>query len=159
MKADWVAASVRARSMAQRRIGAGSSRALAAEPTIAAALATLEQSCYAERLTGASTLPPPNAPFRRQFCGSCEFWPAGFQLRVPRSRAAAAATFEIENIVALAHQLTGGTIAPNHIGSGLSLPPGRVWGGPERSRTSPRCCAPHLGARSAMEVPGRSGPH
>lgn len=112
MKADWVAASVRARSMAQRRIGAGSSRALAAEPTIAAALATLDQSSYAERLIGASNL----AAAERAISESV-LW----QLRVlagwlPASGTAlaraAAATFEVENIVARAHQLTGGTTAP-----------------------------------------------
>ncbi|NYG17183.1 V-type ATPase subunit [Arthrobacter psychrochitiniphilus] len=112
MEAGWVAASVRARSMAQRRVGAGTSRTLATEPTLDAALSSLQESSYAERLHGVSSL----FVAERAVQEAC-LW----QLRVlagwlPASGTAlaraAAGIFEIENIVALAHQLDGGPPAP-----------------------------------------------
>lgn len=50
MSTDWVAASVRARSMAQRRLGAATCRTVAAQPTLAAGLALLAESVYGGRL-------------------------------------------------------------------------------------------------------------
>ncbi len=119
MKADWVAASVRARSMAQRRVGAGTSREIAAEPTLEGALSALRETSYGERLGGVSGLAGAQRVIQETV-----LW----QLRVlagwlPASGTvlarAAAGTFEIENIVALAHQLAGGAQAPEpfHLGA------------------------------------------
>lgn len=56
MSAGWVAATVRARAMAYRRIGAAGARALAAAPTLADALATLSASPYGHDVTVGQTL-------------------------------------------------------------------------------------------------------
>ena len=112
MMADWVAASVRARSMAQRRVGGGTSRALAAKPSLTAALSVLTESVYAQRLHGVAGLAAAERAIHETF-----LW----QLRVlagwlPASGTVLArtmaATYEIENVVALALQLDGGPTAP-----------------------------------------------
>jgi hypothetical protein len=108
MKADWVAASVRARSMAQRRAGAGTSRAMATQPTLDSAVALLRESSYGQRLAGARGLAAAERAVQETV-----LW----QLRVlagwlPASGTALARTaagiYEIENIAALAHYLAGG---------------------------------------------------
>ncbi len=53
MNADWVAASVRARAMARRRVGTGTCRGVAAQADLGAALSRLDGTAYAPRLTGA----------------------------------------------------------------------------------------------------------
>lgn len=112
MKADWVAASVRARSMAQRRAGAGTCRAIAAQPDLAAALALLQETGHALR-PGTN----PGLPAAERAVQERVLW----QLRVlagwlPATGTAlartAAGAFELENIVALAHQLSSGRAAP-----------------------------------------------
>ena len=111
MKSDWVAACVRARSMAQRRVGAGSSLELAAEPTLAAALAALAPTYYAERLHGVSNLAAAERAISETVLWQLRVlagWLPGTGTALAR---ATAGTFEIENIVALAHQLDGGTAA------------------------------------------------
>lgn len=50
MRSDWVAASVRARSMAQRRVGAGTCREIAAAPGLQAALGQLADTVYGKEL-------------------------------------------------------------------------------------------------------------
>lgn len=50
MNADWVAASVRARSMAQRRLGAAPCRTVASQPTLGAGVALLAETVYGARL-------------------------------------------------------------------------------------------------------------
>jgi hypothetical protein len=119
MKADWVAASVRARLMATRRVGAGASRELATCPTLDGALSLLGSSSYAGRLAGKSDLRAAERAVHETV-----LW----QLRViagwlPASGTAlargAAGAFEIENIMALANQLAGGEKAPDpyHLGA------------------------------------------
>lgn len=46
MSASWVAGTVRARALARRRLGAGGARALAARPTLAAAVGSLADTPY-----------------------------------------------------------------------------------------------------------------
>ncbi|WP_028267547.1 V-type ATPase subunit [Arthrobacter sp. MA-N2] len=119
MKADWVAASVRSRAMAERRVGAGSSREMAAQPTLDHALALLQESSYAERLRG-----NPGLPAAERAIHESVLW----QLRVlagwlPASGTslarAAAGIFEIENVMALARRLAGGAESPEpyHLGA------------------------------------------
>lgn len=112
MKADWVAASVRARAMAQRRAGAGTSRAMASQPTLESAISLLRESSYAPRLGGASRL-----VVAERAVQATVLW----QLRVlagwlPASGTAlaraAAGIYEIENISALAHRFAGGGPVP-----------------------------------------------
>lgn len=102
MNADWVAASVRARSMAQRRAGAARCREVAARPTLAAGLALLADTVHGPRLAGVTSLPAAEHAIRATL-----LW----QLRVlggwipasgsPLARALAA-EYEAENILALA---------------------------------------------------------
>lgn len=144
MKADWVAASVRARSMAQRRVGAGTSREVAAQPSLDRALSSLQESSYAERLFGA-----PGLAAAERAVQETVLW----QLRVlagwlPASGTAlaraAAGTFEIENIMALAHQLAGGAKAPEpyHLGAlATAWPRVRLAGSSEELGTILRATA------------------
>ena len=114
MQADWVAAAVRGRSMAQRRLGAGTCRDLAARPDLPAVVDALSGSVYGEELAAARTLQDAQLATRRAV-----LW----QLRVlagwlPASGTpvirAAAARFEADNIVALSTALQAG----NPAGSG-----------------------------------------
>ncbi|MCQ1957423.1 hypothetical protein NNX39_13020 [Arthrobacter sp. zg-Y826] len=106
MRADWVAASVRARSMAQRRVGAGACRELSALPDLPAAVEALEGSVYADQLSGARTLGSSQQATRRtvlwQLRVLAGWLPAGQDTQLVR---AAAARFEADNIVALAAAL------------------------------------------------------
>lgn len=112
MKSDWVAACVRARSMAQRRIGAGSSSELAAQPTLVAALNALESTFYAERLRGAAGLASAERAISETVLWQLRVLAGWLPASGTALARAAAGTFEIENIVALAHQLDGGPTAP-----------------------------------------------
>jgi hypothetical protein len=108
MNADWVAASVRARALAQRRVGAGVSHRVAALPSLAAGLAALADSMYADRLRGAADLAA-----AQRGTSDAALW----QLRVlagwvpatsSRLCRAAAGGYERDNVVALARQLEDG---------------------------------------------------
>jgi len=112
MNADWVAASVRARALAQRRVGAGGSRRIAALPDLAAGLATLADSVYADRIGEATDLAT-----AERATDDAALW----QLRVlagwvpataSRLCRAAAGSYERDNIVALARTLEESVPAP-----------------------------------------------
>lgn len=114
MKADWVAASVRARAMARRRVGAGACRRLAGRSSIAAALRDLEGTGYAAPLDGVSGLED-----AQRATADAVLW----QMRVlagwlpaggTRLVRAAAAGFERENILTLARHLDGAPDRPEH---------------------------------------------
>ncbi|MCI0141693.1 hypothetical protein KNN17_08900 [Arthrobacter bambusae] len=112
MKADWVAASVRARSMAKRRVGAGTSREIAALPSLDGAMTLLEGSSYAGRLSGRSGLAAAERAIQETVLWQLRVlagWLPAFGTALARG---AAGAFEIENIMALAHQLAGGEKAP-----------------------------------------------
>lgn len=119
MKADWVAASVRARSMAHRRVGAGGSRAVAAQPTLERALSALQESSYAERLRGAPGLAAAERALQETVLWQLRVLAGWLPAAGTALARAAAGAFEIENIVALAHQLAGGEKAPEpyHLGA------------------------------------------
>lgn len=119
MKSDWVAATVRARSMAHRRVGAGASRALAAQPTVESALSSLQESGYAERLRGASGLAAAERAVQETVLWQLRVLAGWLPASGTAIARAAAGTFEIENIVAQAHRLTGGAAAPEpyHLGA------------------------------------------
>ncbi|MDM7989018.1 hypothetical protein [Arthrobacter sp. zg-Y877] len=105
MRADWVAPSVRARSMAQRRVGAGTCRNLAELPDLPAAVETLDGSLYAGELSSARTLDSAQQATRTtvlwQLRVLAGWLPAGGTQLIR----AAAARFEADNIVALAAAL------------------------------------------------------
>ena len=109
MSANWVAASIRARSLSQRRVGAGHCRQLATMTNLPQALALLSDSGYAPRLVGVTSLTAAQRATRETL-----LW----QLRVlagwlpPGGTGlvrAIAALYERDNIVALAGRLKGGT--------------------------------------------------
>lgn len=112
MKADWVAASVRARSMAQRRLGAGASRTTAALPTLDRALSALQESSYAERLGAAAGLAAAQRAVQETVLWQLRVLAGWLPASGTALARAAAGAFEIENITALAHQLGGGAKAP-----------------------------------------------
>ncbi|WP_104054555.1 MULTISPECIES: hypothetical protein [unclassified Arthrobacter] len=101
MRSDWVAASVRARSMAQRRVGAGTCRGIAASPDLQAALDRLAVTAYADELELVQTLAQAQRATRRtvlwQLRVLAGWLPAG-GARLVRS---AAAVFEADNILSL----------------------------------------------------------
>lgn len=113
MRSDWVAASARARSMAQRRVGAGAVRDLAAQTTLAAALAMLRVSSYADRLDGLPDLAGAERGIRDTVLWHLRVLAGWLPTSGTSLARAAAGTFEIENITALARQLDGGPPAPD----------------------------------------------
>ncbi|WP_461170675.1 hypothetical protein [Arthrobacter sp. Z1-15] len=117
MRSDWVAASVRARSMAQRRVGAGTCRDIAGAPGLQAALGQLADSVYGKELVDGRELHG-REPHGREFQPVQTLSEAHratrrtvlWQLRVlagwlpaggTRLVRAAAAAFEVDNILAL----------------------------------------------------------
>lgn len=121
MRSDWVAASVRARSMAQRRAGAGTCRGIAAAPDLTAALDRLGETAYADELESVHTLAQAQRATRRTVLWQLRVlagWLPASGARLVRS---AAAVFEADNIVALELQLgrgptTGGDFQPFDLG-------------------------------------------
>ncbi|WP_427007706.1 hypothetical protein [Pseudarthrobacter sp. H2] len=112
MNADWVAASVRARSMAQRRVGAGASRAMASQPTLDRALSLLQESSYAERLSGAPGLAAAERALQETVLWQLRVLAGWLPAPGTALARAAAGIFEIENVMALARQLAGGANGP-----------------------------------------------
>ncbi|MCC9205061.1 hypothetical protein [Arthrobacter sp. zg-Y769] len=128
MRADWVAASVRARSMAQRRVGAGMCRDLSALPSLPAAVEALNESVYSGDLAGARTLGS-----AQQATRSAVLWqlrvlagwlPAGQDTQLVR---AAAARFEADNILTLAAALRADTGANTGTEPGTAAPLGSAF--------------------------------
>ena len=108
MTASWVAASIRARSMAQLRLGADRCRQLTTAPNLPTVLEKIADSGYAQRLGGVTGLMAAQRATRETL-----LW----QLRVlagwlpPGGTGlirAIAAIYERDNIVALAGRLAGG---------------------------------------------------
>ncbi|MBT1002545.1 hypothetical protein KIH31_08000 [Paenarthrobacter sp. DKR-5] len=111
MKADWVAASVRARSMAQRRSGAGTARAIAALPTLESAVAALHGSSYADRLSGTAGLGAAERAIQEAVLWQLRVLAGWLPASGTALARAAAGTFEIENITGLARRLADGTLS------------------------------------------------
>ena len=108
MTAAWVAASVRARSMAQRRAGAGVIGRLTVQRSIADALPLLTDTAYAERLGGCIDLAVAERGTRDTVLWQLRVLAGWMPARGTRLARAVAGTFERDNIVALAGQLDGG---------------------------------------------------
>lgn len=105
MSAGWVAATVRAKAMARRRVGAGVARRLASARSLDDALGLLDGTAYARAAAPGTTLPE-----AEQLVAATEIW----QLRVlsgwlPRSAVGLAralgARYELANIEAHAQAL------------------------------------------------------
>lgn len=101
MRSDWVAASVRARSMAQRRAGAGTCRSIAAAPGLEAGLDRLADTVYGEELNGARTLTEAHRATRRTVLWQLRVLAGWLPAGGTRLIRAAAAAFEADNILAL----------------------------------------------------------
>lgn len=108
MRSDWVAASVRARSMAQRRAGAGTCRFVAAAPNLQAGLERLSDSAYSDELRAAQTLPGANLATRRTVLWQLRVMAGWLPAGGARLVRAAAAVFEADNILALELRLRRG---------------------------------------------------
>ncbi|MBP3036733.1 hypothetical protein J2M53_10810 [Arthrobacter sp. zg-ZUI100] len=101
MRSDWVAASVRARSMAQRRVGAGTCRELAAAAGLQAVLPRLADSVYGDELSGVRTLAQAQRATRRTVLWQLRVLAGWLPAGGTRLIRAAAAAFEADNILAL----------------------------------------------------------
>ena len=112
MRSDWVAASVRARSMAQRRAGAGTCRFVAAAPNLQAGLERLSDSSYSNELRAARTLPEADLATRRTVLWQLRVMAGWLPAGGARLVRAAAAAFEADNIVALDVRLRRGQAVP-----------------------------------------------
>ena len=112
MRADWVAASVRSRSMAQRRVGAGACRELAALPNLPAAVAALETSVYHRDMSAARALGPAQQATRTTVLWQLRVLAGWLPAGGTRLVRAAAARFEADNILALDAALRAGSPAP-----------------------------------------------
>jgi hypothetical protein len=108
VSAGWVAGSVRARALAQRRLGAGAARTLAASSSLEVALAALAASPYRQEVRPGQRL----AEAQRAVAATL-LW----HLRVlagwlPREGAdmlrLLAGWFEVANVDELLHRLAGG---------------------------------------------------
>jgi hypothetical protein len=113
MNADWVAASVRARSLAQRRIGAGGSRRIAAQHSLADALSLLADTVYADRLADGMTLAAAERATRDTVLWQLRVLAGWMPAGGTRLARAAAGACERDNIVALSRQLDAGRPAPD----------------------------------------------
>lgn len=105
MRSDWVAASVRARSMAQRRAGAGTCRSIAAAPGLQAALDQLADTVYGKELATARTLAEAHRATRRTLLWQLRVLAGWLPAAGTRLLRAAAAAFEVDNILELDRQL------------------------------------------------------
>ena len=113
MNADWVAASVRARALARRRVGAGECLALAALPTLADAIARLDDSAYAERLAGVTSLRAAQRATWESVLWQLRVLAGWLPAGATQLLRAVAARYELDNIVALARRLGGDDSAPD----------------------------------------------
>ncbi len=152
MKADWVAASVRARAMARRRVGAGACRRIAGRSSLGTALRDLEGTGYATPLEGISELEDAH-----RATADAVLW----QLRVlagwlpaggTRLVRAAAAGFERENILDLARHLDGAPERPEHELGALATAWPRLSGSTTREELDTAL------RRSPWGDPGEGGP-
>ncbi|MCC3293673.1 hypothetical protein LJ756_03460 [Arthrobacter sp. zg-Y411] len=109
MQADWVAATVRGRSMAQRRLGAGACRSLSTLPNLPAAVEALAGSVYAGELAAARTLQEAQLATRRTVLWQLRVLAGWLPANGTPLVRAVAARFEADNIVALAAALSAGT--------------------------------------------------
>ncbi|WP_024285180.1 hypothetical protein [Cellulomonas sp. KRMCY2] len=107
MNADWVGASVRARSMARRRVGAGAAREIAAQPSLGSALALLADSVHAGRLAGCTTLADAQRATRETVLWQLRVLAGWLSAGGTRLLRAVAGGFERDNILALARRLDG----------------------------------------------------
>lgn len=109
MNADWVGASVRARSMARRRVGAGAARQIAAQPSLEDALALLADSVHAERLVGRTTLAQAQRATHETVLWQLRVLAGWLPAGGTGLLRAVAGGFERDNILALARRLDGRT--------------------------------------------------
>ena len=107
MSAAWVAASVRARSMAQHLAGTGGGRRLAVQNTLAEALLLLADTAYADRLAHCTDLGVAERATRDTVLWQLRVLAGWMPAGGTRLARAAAGAYERDNVVALASQLDG----------------------------------------------------
>ena len=130
MQADWVAATVRGRSMAQRRLGAGACRDLATRRDLPAAVEALSDSVYAAELASARTLQDAQLATRRTVLWQLRVlagWLPASGTPVLRS---AAARFEADNIVSLSAGLQSGSSLSDGSAAAAAAPAANPGTGP-----------------------------
>jgi len=132
MNADWVAASVRARSIAQRRVGAGTTLTIAARPSLAEGLSLLADTVYADRLHGRTDLAAAERATRETVLWHLRVLAGWMPATGTRLARAAAGGYERDNIVGLARRLDAGSTSAEPLDLG-SL--GSAWPRLQRATT------------------------
>jgi len=107
MSAAWVAASVRARAMAQHLAGTGGGRRLAVQNSLGEALQLLADTAYADRLADCTDLAVAERATRDTVLWQLRVLAGWMPAGGTRLARAAAGVYERDNIVALASQLDG----------------------------------------------------
>ena len=110
--ADWVAATVRARALARRRAGTGTSAAIARAATLQDGLQMLEGTAYEQWIAGAADLTAAEHATRGTVLWQVRVMAGWLPVSSSRLCRSVAAAFERDNLVALAGQLAGGHTAP-----------------------------------------------
>lgn len=152
MRAGWTAGGVRARAMLARRLGRAEARRLAAGPSLAAAVALLQQSPYRRELRGAEDLESVQRSviatllWHLRVLGGWQPRPGADALRL------LAGWFEIANTVEHARALVGGEPArPFRLGAlAMAWPLLAATGTPQELRAAL--------ARSPWRDPGTTRP-
>lgn len=112
MSAGWVAASVRARAMAQRRLGVAGARSLAEQPAFEAALEVLAESPYGRDVRVGSSLPEAQRAVAATLLWHIRVlagWVPRGDSRVLRILAGG---FEVANVDERLREVTGGSSEP-----------------------------------------------
>jgi len=151
MRSDWVAAAVRARAMARRRVGAGACRRIAERSSLTAALPELDGTGFAERVLGCTALEEAQRAASETVLWEMRVLAGWLPAGGTRLLRALAAGFELENIRGLAARLDGAPERPAYALGALAT----AW--PRLSATdSPAELHEALG-RSAWGDPGDGG--
>lgn len=110
--ADWVAATVRARALARRRAGTGTSAAIARAATLQDGLRMLEGTAYEQWTAGAADLTAAERATRETVLWQVRVMAGWLPASASRLCRSVAAAFERDNLLALAGQLADGHATP-----------------------------------------------
>lgn len=112
MAAGWVAAAVRAKAMARRRVGSGPVRAAADRPDLTSALATLAPTSAGPWLAGCTSVAEAERAGRTELLWSMRVLAGWLPARGTGVLRALAAGFERENLLGHVEELSGSTPPP-----------------------------------------------
>jgi hypothetical protein len=118
VSAGWVAGSVRARALAQRRLGSGATRALAASPSLEVALAALADTSYGHEVRPGLGLAEAQRAVTATLLWHLRVLAGWLPRAGPAMLRLLAGWFEIAGVDELLHRLAGKTAEqPFHLGA------------------------------------------